>query len=113
MLTLPQLPTERPITERLARALVRGLGLALALAGVLTLTNGVARAVARALGGAMAVLALLTFGVRAAQAVTVSPTAVYIPSKNPSAPTVSSLIPKRTDRLSRCRRPSKMLTCAR
>jgi len=85
MLTLPQLPTERPITERLARALVRGLGLALALAGVLTLTNGVARAFARAIGGAMAVLALLTFGASAAQAVTVSPTAVYITARNPSA----------------------------
>ena len=85
MLTLPQLPTERPITERLARGLARALGLVLALAGLATLTHGVARALARALGGAMAVLGLLTLAAGTAQAVTVSPTAVYITSKNPSA----------------------------
>jgi P pilus assembly chaperone PapD len=85
MLTLPQLPTERPAAERLARALARALGFALALAGVLTLTNGVARAFARALGVAMTVLGLLALSASAAHAVTVSPTAVYITSKNPSA----------------------------
>ena len=85
MLTLPQLPAERPIAERLARALARALSLAAAVAAVLTLTNGVARAVARALGGAMAVLALLALSSSAAHAVTVSPTAVYITSRNPSA----------------------------
>jgi P pilus assembly chaperone PapD len=61
------------------------LSLAAAVAAVLTLTNGVARAVARALGGAMAVLALLALTSSAAHAVTVSPTAVYITSRNPSA----------------------------
>jgi P pilus assembly chaperone PapD len=85
MLTLPQLPTERPLAERLARAFARGLGVALALAGLLTLTNGVARAFVRALGGAMTVLGLLALSASAAHAVTVSPTAVYITSRNPSA----------------------------
>ena len=85
MLTLPQLPTERPLAERFARALARGLGVALALAGLLTLTNGVARAFARALGGALAVLGLLAVSASVAHAVTVSPTAVYITSRNPSA----------------------------
>jgi P pilus assembly chaperone PapD len=85
MLTLPQLPAERPIAERLARALARALSLAAAVGAVLTLTNGVARAVARALGVAMAVLALLALTSSAAHAVTVSPTAVYITSRNPSA----------------------------
>ena len=85
MLTLPQLPTERPLAERLARALARGLGVALALAGLVTLTNGVARLFARALGSTMAVLGLLALSASAAHAVTVSPTAVYITSRNPSA----------------------------
>ena len=85
MLTLPQLPTERPVSERLARAAARALGVVLARAGVLTLTNGVARAIARALGGALAVLALLSLSATAARAVTVSPTAVYITARNPSA----------------------------
>jgi len=85
MLTLPQLPTDRPPAERLARAVARGLGIVLALAGVLTLTNGVARAIARALGTAMAVIGLLALSASTAHAVTVSPTAVYITSKNPSA----------------------------
>lgn len=85
MLTLPQLPAERPIAERLARALARALSLAAAVGAVLTLTNGVARAVARALGVAMGVLALLALTSSAAHAVTVSPTAVYITSRNPSA----------------------------
>ncbi len=85
MLTLPQLPTERPVTERLARALARALSVALAVAAVLTLANGIARAFARAFGGAMAVIGLLALSPSAAQAVTVSPTAVYITSRNPSA----------------------------
>jgi P pilus assembly chaperone PapD len=85
MLTLPQLPAERPATERLARALARGLGVLVALAGVLTLTNAVARAFARALGVAMAVLGLVALSASEAHAVTVSPTAVYITSRNPSA----------------------------
>jgi P pilus assembly chaperone PapD len=85
MLTLPQLPTERPAAERFARAFVRALGFALALAGVLILTDRVARAFARALGGALSVLGLLALSANAAHAVTVSPTAVYITSKNPSA----------------------------
>jgi P pilus assembly chaperone PapD len=85
MLTLPQLPTERPAAERLARALARALGFALALAGVLTLTDRVARAFARVLGGTMVVLGLLAVSASAAHAVAVSPTALYITSKNPSA----------------------------
>jgi P pilus assembly chaperone PapD len=85
MLTLPQLPTERPVAERLARALARALSVALAVAAVLTLTSGIARAFARALGGAMAVIGLLALAASTAHAVTVSPTAVYITSRNPSA----------------------------
>ena len=85
MLTLPQLPTERPITERLARALARTLGVLIPLAGLLALTNGVARAFGRAVGGAMMVLSLLALSASEAHAVTVSPTAVYITSRNPSA----------------------------
>jgi len=85
MLTLPQLPTERPAAERLARGLARALSLLLAVAAVVTLTNGVARAFARALGAAMAVIGLLALSTSAAHAVTVSPTAVYITSRNPSA----------------------------
>src|SRR5258705_7091850 len=73
MLTLPQLPTERPVAERLARALARVLSVALAVAAVLTITNGVARAFARAFGGALAVLGLLAGSARAAHAVTASP----------------------------------------
>jgi len=85
MLTLPQLPTERPAAERLARGFARALGFALVLAGVLTLTNSVMRAIVRALGGALAVLGLLALSANVARAVTVSPTAVYITSRNPSA----------------------------
>jgi P pilus assembly chaperone PapD len=85
MLTLPQLPTERPAAERLARGLARALSLLLAVAAVVTLTNGVARAFARALGGAMAVIGLLALSTSTAHAVAVSPTAVYITSRNPSA----------------------------
>jgi hypothetical protein len=85
MLTLPQLPTERPLGERLARAGARVAAALLAAAALLTLPTGVARAVARALGSAMAVVGLLAFSARSAHAVTVSPTAVYITSRNPSA----------------------------
>jgi P pilus assembly chaperone PapD len=85
MLTLPQLPTERPTAERLARALARALGFVLAVGGVLTLTNGISRAFARVFGGAMVIVGLLALSANTAQAVTVSPTAVYITSKNPSA----------------------------
>jgi P pilus assembly chaperone PapD len=85
MLTLPQLPTERPVAERLARALARALSVVLAVAAVVTLTSSVARAFARALGGAMAVIGLLALSASMAHAVTVSPTAVYITSRNPSA----------------------------
>ncbi|HEX7978943.1 MAG TPA: hypothetical protein VF461_10095 [Gemmatimonadaceae bacterium] len=85
MLTLPQLPTERHIGERLARALTRALGVALVVAAVLTLTKGLARTFARVFLGALAVLGLVTVSASSARAVTVSPTAVYITSKSPSA----------------------------
>ena len=49
MLTLPQLPTERPLAERVARFVARGMAALLAAAALLTLPTGVARAVARAL----------------------------------------------------------------
>lgn len=85
MLTLPQLPTERPIAERVARIVARGLAALLAAAALLTLPTGVARAVARVLGSTMAIAGLLGVAARSAHAVTVSPTAVYITSRNPSA----------------------------
>jgi P pilus assembly chaperone PapD len=85
MLTLPQLPTERPLAERLARVLVRMLAALLAVAALLTLPTGVARAVARVLGSALAVIACVALAAGTAQAVTVSPTALYISSRNPSA----------------------------
>ena len=85
MLTLPQLPTERPLAERMARVLARVLGAALAAAALMTLPATVVRAIARALGTAMSVLLLLALSAGAAHAVTVSPTAVYISSRNPSA----------------------------
>jgi hypothetical protein len=85
MLTLPQLPTERPLAERLARIVARGMAALLAAAALLTLPTGVARAVARVLGSAMAIAGLLGLAARSAHAVTVSPTAVYITSRNPSA----------------------------
>ena len=85
MLTLPQLPTERPLAERVARFVARGMAALLAAAALLTLPTGVARAVARALGSAMAIAGLLALAVRPAHAVTVSPTAVYISARNPSA----------------------------
>lgn len=85
MLTLPQLPTERPLAERLARIATRVLAAALAVAALVTLPAGVARAIARVLAGAMSVVALLALSAPSVQAVTVSPTAVYISSRNPSA----------------------------
>jgi P pilus assembly chaperone PapD len=85
MLTLPQLPTERPLAERVARVLARTLAALLAVAALLTLPTGVARAVARVLGAAMAVIACIALAAGTAQAVTVSPTALYISSRNPSA----------------------------
>jgi P pilus assembly chaperone PapD len=85
MLTLPQLPTERPLAERLARAAARTLSAALAAAALVTLSGGLVRAFARALGTAMAVVGLLAITASTAHAVTVSPTAVYITSRNPSA----------------------------
>jgi len=85
MLTLPQLPTERPLAERLARGVARALGVALAVAAAWMLTNGVARAFTRAFGSELVVLGLLAVSASSAHAVTVSPTAVYITSRNPSA----------------------------
>lgn len=85
MHTLPQLPTERPLAERVARIAARVLAAALAAAALITLPAGVARAVARVLAGAMSVVALLAIGAGPAGAVTVSPTAVYISARNPSA----------------------------
>ena len=85
MLTLPQLPTERPFAERVARIVARALAALLAVAALMSLPSGVARAIARVLGSAMAVVALLGVTAVPAHAVTVSPTAVYISSRNPSA----------------------------
>jgi hypothetical protein len=85
MLTLPQLPTERPLAERIARVVARAMAALLAVAALLTLPTGVARAIARVLGTAMAVIGLLSVSAMSARAVTVSPTAVYITSRNPSA----------------------------
>ena len=85
MLTLPKLPTERPLAERVARGLARTLAALLAAAALLTLPTGVARAIARVLGTAMVVIGLLMVTTGAAHAVTVSPTAVYITARNPSA----------------------------
>ena len=85
MLTLPQLPTERPLAERLARIAARAMAALLAVAALMSLPAGVTRAIARVLGSAMAVVALLAFASTPARAVTVSPTAVYISSRNPSA----------------------------
>jgi P pilus assembly chaperone PapD len=85
MLTLPQLPTERPLAERLAGILARILGAALAVAALMTLPATVARAIARALGTLMSALLLVALSAGVARAVTVSPTAVYISSRSPSA----------------------------
>jgi P pilus assembly chaperone PapD len=85
MLTLPQLPTERPLAERLARVAARTMAALLAAAALLALPTGVARAIARVLSSAMAVIGLLTLAASTARAVTVSPTAVYITARNPSA----------------------------
>lgn len=85
MLTLPQLPTEKPLAERVARIVARAMAALLAVAALFALPTGVARAIARVLGAAMAVIGLLGLTTRAAHAVTVSPTAVYITSRNPSA----------------------------
>ena len=85
MLTLPQLPTEKPLAERVARIVARSMAALLAIAALFALPSGVSRAIARILGGAMAVIGLLGLSTRAANAVTVSPTALYISSRNPSA----------------------------
>jgi hypothetical protein len=85
MLTLPQLPTERPLAERLARIVVRAMAALLAVAALYSLPTGIARAFARVLGTALAVLGLIGVTTSAAHAVTVSPTALYISSRNPSA----------------------------
>ncbi len=85
MLTLPQLPTERPLAERVARMAARVLAAALAVAALVSLPTGVAKAIARVLAGAMAVVGLLAASAAPAGAVTVSPTAVYISARNPSA----------------------------
>jgi len=85
MLTLPQLPTEKPLAERLARIVARSMAALLAIGALAALPSGVARAIARVLGGALAVIGLIAFSTRAAYAVTVSPTALYITSRNPSA----------------------------
>ena len=57
----------------------------LAAAALLTLPAGVARAMARVLGSVLTVAGLMALGATSAHAVTVSPTAVYITSRNPSA----------------------------
>ena len=85
MLTLPQLPTERPLAERVARIVARTMAALLAVAALASLPTGIARAIARVLGAAMAVIGLLGLTTRVAHAVTVSPTALYISSRNPSA----------------------------
>jgi P pilus assembly chaperone PapD len=85
MLTLPQLPTDRPLAEKVARVLARALAALLAVAALLTLPSSVARAVARVLGSVLAVVACVALAAGTARAVTVSPTALYITSRNPSA----------------------------
>ena len=85
MLTLPELPTERPLAERAARVVARAMAALLAVAALLTLPTGVARAIARVLSSAMAVIGLLALSTSTARAVAVSPTALYISSRNPSA----------------------------
>jgi P pilus assembly chaperone PapD len=85
MLTLPQLPTERPLAERVARIVARAMAALLAVAALLSLPTGVARAIVRVLGTAMTVIGLLVAATSVAHAVTVSPTAVYITARNPSA----------------------------
>ena len=85
MLTLPQLPTERSRADRVARVVARAMAALLAAAALLSLPTGVARAVARVLSRVMAVIGLLTLGAGTARAVAVSPTALYISSRNPSA----------------------------
>src|SRR5436190_15701573 len=85
MLTLPQLPTERPLAERVARMVARAMAALLAAAALLSLPTGVARAVARVLTKVMAIIGLLALCTNTARAVAVSPTALYITSRNPSA----------------------------
>lgn len=85
MLTLPQLPTNRPLAEKVARVLARALAALLAVAALMTLPGSVARAVARVLGSVLAVVACVALAAGTARAVTVSPTALYITSRNPSA----------------------------
>jgi P pilus assembly chaperone PapD len=85
MLTLPQLPTNRPLAEKVARVLARALAALLAVAALLTLPGSVARAFARVLGSVLAVIACVALAAPTARAVTVSPTALYITSRNPSA----------------------------
>jgi hypothetical protein len=85
MLTQPELSTERQRAELVGRLVARLLSAALVVAALLTIPAGVARALARVLGSAMAVVGLLALSASSAHAVTVSPTAVYITSRNPSA----------------------------
>ena len=85
MLTHRRHPTEQPLTERVAHVAARVLSAALAAAALLTISGGVSRALARALSGALAVVGLVALSASSAHAVTVSPTAVYITSRNPSA----------------------------
>ena len=85
MLSLPQLPTERPLAERAARIVARSMAALLAAAALLSLPTGLARVFARTLGAAMSIAGLLVLAAPQAHAVTVSPTAVYITSRNPSA----------------------------
>jgi P pilus assembly chaperone PapD len=85
MLTLPQLPTERPLAERAARVVARVMAALLAAAALLSLPTGVARAVARALSATLVAVIALALSAGSGWAVTVSPTAVYISSRNPSA----------------------------
>ena len=85
MLTLPQLPTQRPLAEKVARVVARALAALLAVAALATLPGSVMRALARVLGTVMAVVACVALAAGTARAVTVSPTALYITSRNPSA----------------------------
>jgi P pilus assembly chaperone PapD len=85
MLTLPELPTQRPLAERIARVAARASAALLAAAALLTLPTGVARAIARVLTKAMLFVGVLAFSAVPASAVAVSPTALYITSRNPSA----------------------------
>jgi P pilus assembly chaperone PapD len=85
MLTLPQLPSYRPRAQTWPGVFAGALAELLAVAALLTLPSSVARAVARVLGSVLAVVACVALAAGTARAVTVSPTALYITSRNPSA----------------------------